>query len=421
MLKKVTVISFILLFSLAPSFGSGFAIYEQNAKATALGGAQIAGGHSPSAIFYNPAGLSEIQGLQISFGTTVIHTSFAFTGPETVDSWHYTRAKDGRFFPSHFFAAYNINNWFTAGFGIYTPFGLGSTWGTDEHPWVGRELTTNTQLQTLFYNAAVSFKPIENLSVAAGVMYATGNVTMDKSVYFTPRGVYGKSSLQADGNGFGFNLGIHFQPLDGVRFGINYRSNVLMEFNDGTAAFTFPKTNDAEIDREIASYFPAKTGASSSIKLPYVLGAGLSYHFTENLRAEADYVLTGWNSYDKLVIEFDQPVAGKTQSETNRNYEDSYSVRFGLEYQVQQGLEVRAGYAWDRHAVPDAYVEPSLPEGDRHIYSTGIGYCLFGVQLDAFYQVILQEDRKITYSAQNFNGTYSGLATAYGMSVGYSF
>lgn len=377
--------------------------------------------HSPSAIFYNPAGLSDVQGLQISLGTTVINTSFAFTGPETVDPWHYTRAQDGQFFPSHFYAAYSVNEWLVAGIGVYSPFGMGSTWGTDDNPWVGRELGTNTQLQTLFYNMVISYRLIENLSLAVGVMYAQANVTMDKSVYFTPRNVYGNSSLQADGGGYGFNLGIQFQPLQGVRLGINYRSNVLLDFKDGTATFRFPSTNDAVIDQEIAGYFPATTGASSSIKLPYVFGVGLSYVFTENLRAEADYVLTAWNSYDKLTIDFDQPVAGETQSEVKRNYEDSYSLRFGLEYQVQPDLEVRAGYAWDRHAVPEAYVEPSLPEGDRHIYSAGIGYRLFGLQLDGFYQIILQEDRKITHSAQNFNGTYSGLATAYGMSVGYSF
>ncbi len=421
MLKKLTVIIFILLLSLVQSYSSGFAIYEQNAKATALGGAQIAGVQSPAAIFYNPAGLSGLTGLRIAFGTTVINTSFAFTGPESVDPWHYTRAKDGRFFPSHFYAAYAINDWLVAGFGVYSPFGMGSTWGTDQNPWVGRELTTNTELQTLFYNPAVSFKPIENLSVAVGVMYAQAKVTMDKDIYFTPRNVFGTSSLQADGNGVGFNLGIRFEPLSGVHFGINYRSNVTLDFKDGDAFFKFPETNDPVIDQEIAATFPSKTKASSSIRLPYTFGAGLAFDFTENLTVEADYVLTAWSSYDKLTIDFAQPVAGKTQSETVRNYEDSYSLRFGLEYQVDMDLAVRAGYAWDRHAVPEAYVEPSLPEGDRHIYSAGIGYHLFGVQLDGFYQVILQEDRKITHSAQSFNGTYSGLATAYGMSIGYTF
>jgi len=421
MLKKIAVFVFTLQLSVAQLFSSGFTIYEQGARASALGGAQIAGVNNPSAIFYNPAGLAQLSGLQLSFGSTVINSSFAFSGPESVDSWHYTRAKDGQFFPSHLYASYGINDWLVAGFGLYTPFGLGSKWGSAQEPWVGRQLTTNTELRTLFYNPVLSIKVADNLSLAIGVMYAQAAVTMEKSLYFTPRNMYGESSLQADGSGVGFNFGVQFRPLEGVHLGLNYRSNVTLDFKNGDAAFTFPKTNNAVVDQEIAATFPVITKASSSIKLPYVFGVGLSYDFTENLTAEADYVLTAWSSYDKLTIAFDDPVAGKTKSEAVKDYEDSYSLRFGMEYRIDPMLILRVGYAWDRHAVPDAYVEPSLPEGDRHIYSTGIGYQFFGIQFDGFYQVLLQEDRKIIHSAQNFNGVYTGLATLYGLTVGYSF
>ena len=41
------------------AFGSGFSIFEQGAKATAMGGAFVATADDPSAIFYNVAGIAQ--------------------------------------------------------------------------------------------------------------------------------------------------------------------------------------------------------------------------------------------------------------------------------------------------------------------------------------------------------------------------
>jgi len=419
MLKKVYAIFVVLVLSAMQIYASGFSIYEQGAKSTALAGAFVATADDPSAVFYNPAGLSSLDGIQVVLGTTVINTSFAFSGPNEIDNKQYTKAEEGQFFPSHLYLSYPFNSRFVAGFGFYSPYGLASTWGSESEPWVGRQLTTHSELTTFFYNPVIAFKVFENLSLAAGISLVQGNVKMEKSVMFTPRNVFGESALEADARGLGFNLGLQYKPFKRMTIGIHYRSEVDLDFKGGSATFSFPDTLSDVVTAEVDAYFPESTGGSSALTLPYQIAVGLAYQFTENLSAEINYLKIGWSSYDKLVVTFDDPVAGQTETSTEKNYQDSYSLRFGLNYQVDESLAVRAGYSRDEQTVPKEYLEPSLPEGNRHNYSIGLGYKIAGFSIDGFYHVLLQDDRSSTL--EGFSGEYSGLATLYGFSLGYTF
>jgi long-chain fatty acid transport protein len=57
---------------------NGFAIYQQSAKAVALGGAVVAQADDPSAIFFNPAGIVELDGTQVSVGACAIIPTIKF-------------------------------------------------------------------------------------------------------------------------------------------------------------------------------------------------------------------------------------------------------------------------------------------------------------------------------------------------------
>ena len=59
-------------------FANGFDIYEQSAKAVGLGGAFIAQADDPSAIFFNPAGIVQLDGTQLSVGACAIRPTMQF-------------------------------------------------------------------------------------------------------------------------------------------------------------------------------------------------------------------------------------------------------------------------------------------------------------------------------------------------------
>ena len=415
MFKKLLL---LLLVPISLVLASGFSIYEQGSRATGMAGAFMAGANDPSAIFYNPAGIAGLKGWQIQLGTTAIQTEFSFTGPESMDQYFYSKAKKGLFFPSHFYASYSLDSKLTFGLGVYSPFGMGSTW---KDKWVGRLLATNTELRTFFVNPVVAYRLFDHLSVAVGASYVNANVVLEKDVFFTPRHLFGHSKLEANANGFGFNVGLQYRLLDKIKIGLMYRSSVNLDFKNGTAYFTFPTTQNDIVNQEVATYFPAKTKASSALTLPASYGLGIAYAMTENLSFECDYIAMGWHTYNEVKIDFAQPVAGQTESVNPRNYKDTFSLRFGMEYRLDKHFTLRAGYAWDYHAVPAAYVEPSLPENDRHNYTIGFGYKNKHFSVDAAYHILLQDDREVKDSINNFDGVYSGLANILGLTFGYAF
>jgi long-chain fatty acid transport protein len=416
MLQKLTTTFLIVFAGASFVLASGFSIYEQGAKATALGGAFVAQANDISAVFYNPAGITSLKGFNVGLGVTIIQPQAQFTGPTKKDPKLFNTAKKETFTPPTFYTTYQISENVTAGFGFFVPFGLGSDWGKN---WVGRYLATKSEVQTFYLNPTIAYKVLDNLSLAVGFNYVFGNVTLEKAVDYSVRNIDVYSKLEASTTGMGYNLGLQFKPLSNLTLGAAYRSNVLLDFKDGDATFEFPE-GAADKYTELNSFFP-NTKGSAELELPFFASVGLAYDFSDRLTAEFDYFLIGWESYDILTVKFDDPVAGHEESVSERMYENSASYRLGLEYRVNSDLALRAGYILENKAVPDERVEPSLPEGNRNIYNLGFGYKLSSITIDGFYMLLMQDDRTITNSVDEFNGTYESMAHLFGLSFGYSF
>ncbi|MHB2149917.1 OmpP1/FadL family transporter [Calditrichota bacterium LG25] len=420
--KRLIVFLMTLCFSFTQSYGSGFSIYEQGTKSMAMAGAFVAQANDASAIFYNPAGITSLKGWNVALGGTIIQPQAHFIGPTAKDPNLYNAAKKETFFPPHLYVSYAMNEKLSLGLGVYAPFGLASDWGKD---WPGKYLATRSELEAVFINPVVAYKVMENLSVSVGFEYAIAKVNLQKVVNYPIRNVDVYSTLEASTTGMGFNLGLQYKATERLTFGAAYRSNVLLEFKDGDATFDYPAldANDPEqqvILAELKALFP-NTKGSADLKLPTLTAVGIAYDFTEKLTAEFDYLLIGWSSYDVLKVEFKDPVGGKTETISERKYQNSASYRFGMEYRLNEKLALRAGYMRDNHAVPDERVEPSLPEGDRNIYNIGFGYKMGNITFDFAYMLLLQDDREITNSVDDFNGKYESLANLYGLTIGYAF
>jgi len=432
MLKKLTVSFLIVFVGASLVLASGFSIYEHGAKATAMSGAFIAQANDATAIFYNPAGITGLQGLNLGLGITVIQPYFAFEGPSG-EQQQYTKAKKQVFPPPHLYLTYQITDKLAAGFGFYVPYGLGSDWGNE---WVGRDLATNSAVQNMALNPVLAYKVLDNLSIAAGFSYVLSTVTLEKSVYLgyvVDR--YAEFKLEGESSGMGFNFGLQYKPIEKMNLGIVYKSNVTVTYDDGEATFEIPSVNPT-MDAYLQQNLPNTTGKSELV-LPTQFGVGLSYDFSEQLTAEFDWLRIGWTSYDQLTLEFEDPVNGATKQVINKNYQTSSSYRLGMEYRMNSALALRAGYMRDMHAVPDENVEPTLPEGDRNLYNLGIGYKFGNITLDAYYTYLTQDEREITNSkiettvymadgtshveTESFNGKYTGMSHLYGVTLGFSF
>lgn len=413
MRRFLATVGLILLFSTS-AFSSGFSIYEASVRANGMLGAFSAYADHVSTIYYNPAGLAGLEGLQVSGGATIIapRSTFRNLSPLAPTGQKTTMEKQNFVVPN-FYGSYQITDRLTAGIGVYAPFGLGTKWPSD---WVGRGASIKADIQTLFATPSLGYElpdfGIGSVKLGVGLRMAfNGTVALERAVTsFTPEGTFSLDGDLAE-PAFGYHAGILYEPVKDVTLGFTYRSEVTTKF-EGDANF-----------ENLSVGFPSEAKGSAEITMPSSYVIAINVKPLPGLTTELDYVWWGWSSYDELAIEFDQtiPALGGDTIVNERNYQDSRQVRFGVEYSEigVEGLVIRGGVAYDENPIEDKYVDPTLPDSDRWLFSGGITYSVTDyLDIDASYIFIRANQRKVTNTTE---GGIDGVYTTYANLPGLGF
>ncbi|NGP78068.1 transporter [Balneolaceae bacterium YR4-1] len=416
MRRFIATICFIFIGTYS-ALASGFSIYEASVRANGMLGAFSAYADHVTTIYYNPAGLSGLDGIQISAGATIIapRTSFRNLSPLASAGEKFDMQKQ-EFLVPNFFGSYQVADGFTVGVGVYAPFGLGTEW---DQNWVGRGESIEANIQTLFANPAIGYElpdfGIGDIKIGAGLQVAFfGEVSLRRAIrQFTP-----EASFSLDGElkepAFGFNAGILYSPIEELTLGFTYRSEVKTEY-EGNGNF-----------RNLPGRIQVPVEGSAEIDLPASWVAAVNVKPMEGLTVEADYVWWGWSSYDELRIEFKEPVPvlGITETVSERNYEDSWQIRLGAEYTELplEFLTVRAGIAYDKNPIKDEYVDPTLPDSDRWLFSGGVTFTVTNyMDIDASYIFIRGKERRVEGTESGIDGVYNTHANLPGLGATLKF
>lgn len=416
MQRFIATICFIFIGTYS-AMASGFSIYEASVRANGMLGAFSAYADHVTTIYYNPAGLSGLEGIQISAGATIIapRTSFRNLSPLASAGEKFNMKKQ-EFLVPNFFGSYQVADGFTVGVGVYAPFGLGTEW---DQNWVGRGESIEANIQTLFANPAIGYElpdfGIGEIKLGAGLQVAFfGEVSLSRAIrQFTP-----EASFSLDGElkepAFGFNAGILYSPIEDVTLGFTYRSEVKTVY-EGNGSF-----------RSLPGRVQVPVEGSAEIDLPASWVAAVNVKPMEGLTVEADYVWWGWSSYDELRIEFNEPVPvlGITETVSERNYNDSWQIRLGAEYSELplEILTVRAGIAYDKNPIKEEYVDPTLPDADRWLFSGGLTFTVTEyLDIDASYIFIRAKQRRVEGTKSGIDGVYNTHANLPGLGATLKF
>ncbi|MFH2030347.1 MAG: porin [Bacteroidota bacterium] len=411
---KKTVLPVLLSILLAGNlFAGGFLTGTQNARAMGMGHAFVGLANDASAIYFNPAGLANLKGTNVLFGTTFIMPTMDFTGPTPLTTT--TSSVEKTFTPINLYGTYSMDNGLSFGIGVFNPYGLGSEWADD---WIGKALAIETELRTFYINPTVAYKVSDNLSVGVGFDYIISNIIMSRRITSVP-GVPVPTNIKMDLEGDGkaaytFNFGVLFQATKDLSVGLAYRHSAEIEF-DGEVKFSDLSVGIPQIDPILAGAFKTSKGAAK-ITMPYDLRVGLSYNAMTNLIVNADFQYVGWESYKELKATFDNPTYDMASP---KNWENSMGIKVGGEY-TMDAFAFRAGYVFDGNPIPTKYMDPSLPGADRHEFTLGLGYQITSsIRVDAAYQFISFEN-EVKDSALPFNGKYVNSTNLFGFNLGFA-
>jgi long-chain fatty acid transport protein len=413
MIRRTTLTLLILLIA-SSAMGSGFAIWEMGIKSSAMGGAFVATADDPSAIFYNPAGLTNLQGINVSLYVTTIVPRTEFSGVDPNPGYGVTERLDDPFFVlPQFYGSYAYNEDLVFGLGFCTPYGLAVEWENPE-TFTGRGIATLTDLKTFFFTPSVAVRVNDRFRFGAGfnivgsivelnrykIAEVNGNATEIAEVHIEG---WGKSAL-------GFNFGMLLQITDRTTFGLNYKSDIDLEF-EGDAHFTDlgGVPGISLVDQSV----------ETALTLPEMAVLGVASQVTEKLLVEFDFCWIKWSSFDELLIIF--PEDTELNEAIPEEYENSRQYRFGVEYQYNPELALRAGFVYDESPQPLAGTGPVLPDSDRTGYSIGAGYDFGNFDVEFYNLFLTFKDREVRDSFSDYNGDYRTYTNLAGVGINYRF
>ncbi|MCX7876267.1 MAG: outer membrane protein transport protein [Melioribacteraceae bacterium] len=409
MIKKIIFISMVLL--LNRTFGGGFQINEHGARAMGLAGAFTALANDPSALYFNGAGITQLKGMHLMFGTTLIKPNAGFRGP--LPSIKEYKMVDQLFHPINFYLTYQTNDFLFLGFSVNNQYGLGTEW---ENNWPGRFLAVKTDLKTFYFTPTMAIKFYDNFSMSFSLVYAYGEVLINRNAEITPFTGEANVNLEGNGSAFGFNLGMLYKPTENLSLGLSVRSESTFLLN-GTATSTGPNA--------ILPLLP-KGDISSKLTTPLNVTIGAAFKPYCGLTLSSDFQYVGWSSYDKLTVDFKDEKL--TDLSADRNYQNTFIARLGAEYNLFYGFDLRAGIFFDKNPVKDEMVEPTLPDANRIGFNVGLGYKITeNINVDVAYLFLRFNERTISNSQVSytkgfapFNGTYNSSANLFGINFSYN-
>jgi long-chain fatty acid transport protein len=298
--------------------------------------------------------------------------------------------------------------------GASVPFGLGTLWQDD---WIGNQLAVETELTTIAVPLVVSWKILDNLSITAGGSYHHASVLIRQAKSLAP--FEGDAFVKLEGeesSAFGYNFGFLWKPLEVLSVGGSFKSEVDFSF-EGTAEATGPV--------QLASSLPSGD-ISAKLTTPLNIQGGVALRVIKQMQLSADFQYVGWSSYDTLAVDFKDEAFDDLAEP--RLYEDTYAIRFGIQYDLSDELSLLGGIYFDKNPVDPNNLSPSLPDSDRLGFSIGAeAQITEHLGVSGSYLFIRSSELTVTDSHQEytpggskFNGIYNASANLLSLSIYYS-
>jgi long-chain fatty acid transport protein len=403
---------------------NGFALPDQDAFATARGEAFVATADNPSAIYYNPAGITQLAGNNFRGGLNSVYYQPTFQPPagQPNSGQTYNNSDHFAWLPQFFYTFTPEKLPLSCGLGVYAPYGGKMHWPQDTD---FRSVVIGGSLKYITINPAVAVKLLPGLSVGGGVMVNYGNISMNQGLLASPTPQANYFNFNGDGWSVGYNVGILWQPHPKISFGATFRSSASLDFQGNT---------DFQLQPHPYST-PQQRNASASFTFPLTAVFGVSYRPTPKWNLEFDANYTDWSSFGTITIEQSAPTLNPPFYQNvpvNLDWQASWMYEFGITRYFDSGWHVSAGYVFNENSVPDTYYTPLAADMDRDFFSLGTGFKGKTFNFDVAYQFGYGPSHTVTgstsstkpgsgFSGENADGKYGFTSSAVIVSVGMHF
>lgn len=401
-ISKIAAVSFFCLYA-SSSFAAGYQLneYSTTGLGRSFAGAGIMG-DDYSALAFNPAGmtLNKKSGMQAGFTLAQIHSKIRGGDDEKA------KMNFGVPLPSAF-GQYKLNDRWTAGLGIYAPFGLKTRY--KRNSFVAAE-GVNSELEIIDIAPAMAFKATDKLSLGASVIarYIHGNMTNTMPTN-TPYGT-GFSEFDLDGWTAAWTVGAMYEFTPQTRLGVSYKSKSMQTVKGkhrlsgfNTLPLPFPNMNQKVDDGKASPDLPQSVLVSAYHQPLEKLGFSTSVRWTD------------WkDSFPEFSM--NSSLGGKT---INESWRETWTISFGADYYLNQNWTLRAGTAWDQSPVRNKFHRTvRIPDSNRVWLSAGASYTSGNIQVDAGYAHLFMKNSTVE---DGISAHYKSYSNMFGLQFQYKF
>jgi long-chain fatty acid transport protein len=353
----------------------GFRVPYQGAAAAGQAEAFSAQADDPSAIFYNPAGMTQLRGWQLNVGSNLVSGETEFTGPNGAKAYGDLAGRVAVPPPSNFYVTANLRDLgidrlgdMTVGLGVAAPFGL-----INDYPKDGpfSDVVIRTKLPLMAIKPTIAYRLADWASVGFGADIYTFASFLGEGQFQQQRRLDtgGAGELNGSGTALGYNLSLMLTPLRSARgkpqlnLGVVYRSQTNLPLGGHTV------TNG-----QVAE-------ARMNVPLPEVVTGAIAYWPVRSDRhewkLEYDMDFVGWDRFRS----FDVYIPGVPVSVTPQEWGSIWTASAGTEFRwlapetlPQWDIALRGGYQHSNTPVPDYTFSPTVPDSNWDIVAVGLGF-----------------------------------------------
>ncbi len=393
-------IGILLGLSISEIQAVGYRLPNQDPEGIARGNAFAATADNPSAIYYNPAGITQLDGQQISVGAYFISTNVDFKSPTGEQA---STVTDFQAVPQIYYTFSPEASPFSFGFGIYAPYGLGIEY-EDKTQTPFSTLAEEGKVLYACFNPVIGYQISPSLSVAAGLTINYSEADLKRGIGFLPGDQF---RFDGDGFAYGLNFGVLWQPLPEWSLGLNCRSSTEVDYKGDS----------------IADPYSDSQSTSASLTFPCFLVGGISYRPNDRWNFEFNLDWTDWDSVNDTRF---KGTFGGDQTFRFR-YESGFMYNFGITRKLNGGYYVSAGYIYSENNVPNETFSPLNPDSNLHLGSVGFGHrgdkysWAFGYHFAYNGGREVSGNQAVSPAGQTADGEYETFNHAVNLSVRYAF
>lgn len=400
----------------APSLAAaaGFSLNEQSIKSL---GTALAGRGSSAAdattLYSNPAGMSQLEGTQVSGNMTLIDAPADIENPSGIPA---TGTNYGDMVPASIvgssFITTRVNDKLSTGIGFYAPFGLATNY---EDSFQGRYFGDKSKVKVVALQPTASLQLAPNLSLGLGV--AISKIEGTLSSYVSPLAPGSTLMIEGDDMSTSVNLGALYSFDENTRVGLTYHG----------------RTNYTLTGTTLVSNLPTVTGSASAsydaaldISTPSSWDLSLTHRLNTIVTFQALASKTQWSVLDQLLIRNSGAPALLSTVGEELHWHDSWLYSIGADWQYSDAIILRAGIGHDETPINSAYRSVRVPSNDRDYVTIGISYKISDkLSMDAAYEYIKEDPSKVNVSkpafGTSYSATYKGTANLLGAQLNLRF